>query len=118
MILSTRLKNIVKKAAAGAGLPEPSFALKDISINGEKRGCSGFVTNPANGTCVYVITEKPCVGNLGYMYRYADGTADFRGYLNHWAGTPEELADGIAGMLGKSPAEDGETKFGRLRDVI
>lgn len=44
-ILMTKVKNAVKKALGN----DIRFKLRNIDINGCKRGCSGFITNPANG---------------------------------------------------------------------
>lgn len=42
MLLAIKLKNQILKQAAGADLPLV-FSLRNISVNGAKRGCSGFV---------------------------------------------------------------------------
>jgi hypothetical protein len=102
MILSTKLKNAVNKKANGMDL---TFTLKNISINGNKRGCSGFIRNKANNSVIYVTTEEPCLSNLHYMYRYADHERDFKGYHNRWANTLEELAIAICNCLQHTPQE-------------
>lgn len=102
LILSTKLKNSINKYANGMDL---QFTLKNISINGSKRGCSGFVRNNANGSIVYVNTEEPCLSSLHYMYRYADHEKDWTGYHNRWANTLDELARAICTCLHKTPQE-------------
>jgi hypothetical protein len=102
LILSTKLKNAINAHANGMDL---QFALKNISINGSKRGCSGFIRNNVNGSVVYVNTEEPCYSNLHYMYRYADNEKDYKGYHNRWANTLDELASAICTCLHKTPQE-------------
>ena len=96
MILSTKLKNAINAKSNGMNL---QFTLKNININGQKRGCSGFIRNTENGAVVYVNTEDSCLSNLHYMYRYADSERDFTGYSNRWADSLEELATGICRCL-------------------
>lgn len=102
LILSTKLKNAISKYAEGMDL---QFTLKNITINGSKRGCSGFIRNKANNSVIYVTTEEPCLSNLHYMYRYADNERDFKGYHNRWANTVEELASSICRCLHQTPQE-------------
>ena len=59
IILATKLKNACKKANEKYNY-DLQFDIKNIIVNGNKRGCSGFVTNKENGSCVYVDTEKTC----------------------------------------------------------
>lgn len=106
IILSTKLKNAINKH-----MPNMEYMLKTISINGNKRGCSGFIRNPQNNAIVYVNTEEPVLSSLHYMYRYADNIKDYTGYHNRWANTLDELAKGIADLL-KTPVS--ETKDCKL----
>ena len=108
LILSTKLKNAINKHANGMDL---AFTLKNISINGSKRGCSGFIRNNANGSVVYVNTEEPCLSTLHYMYRYADNEKDYKGYHNRWANTLDELASAICTYLHKTPQEANERRI-------
>ena len=107
LILSTKLKNAINQHAEGMDLV---FTLKNININGSKRGCSGFVRNNANGPVVYVCTEEPCLSNLYYMYRYADHEKDYTGYHNRWANSLEELASAICRCLHSTPQEAREVR--------
>ena len=61
LILTTKLKNALNKQ--GGEMPL-QFTLKNITINGEKRGCSGFVRNLANNTVVYINTERVCAKEM------------------------------------------------------
>lgn len=102
MILSTKLKNAINKKSEGKNL---KFSLKNIEINGCKKGCSGFIRNMENNSIVYVNTEDPCLSNLHFMYRYADDEKDYKGYHNRYADTLEQLVDGILKCLEKTPTE-------------
>lgn len=109
LILSTKLKNAINKHANGMDL---IFTLKNISINGSKRGCSGFIRNNANGSVMYVTTERSCATFLKpYMYRYADNEKDYTGYHNRWAKTLDELASAICTCLHKTPQEQNERRI-------
>ena len=107
-ILSTKLRNAINACANGMDL---TFSLKNISINGSKRGCSGFIRNNANGSVIYVTTEKPCISNLHFLYRYADNEKDYRGYHNRWASTIEDLVSAICTCLHKTPQEANDKKL-------
>lgn len=87
LILSTKLKNRFT--------PAHSVALKNIRVNADKRGCSGFIS--LEGVHVYVNTE-PC-GQLGYMYRTAQHLKDYTGGPNRWARTLDDLVKGINEQL-------------------
>lgn len=87
LILSTKLKNRFT--------PAHSVALKNIRVNADKRGCSGFIS--LDGVHVYVNTE-PC-GQLGYMYRTAQHLKDYTGGPNRWARTLDDLVKGINEQL-------------------
>jgi len=89
LILSTKLKNQFSTSH--------NVALKNISVNGHKRGCSGFIS--LNDSIVYVNTE-PC-GSLGYMYRTAKNLKDYTGGVNQWARDLESLVSGINALLKK-----------------
>ena len=87
LILSTKLKNRFSPAHA--------VALKNIRVNDDKRGCSGFIS--LQGVHVYVNTE-PC-GSLGYMYRTAQHLKDYTGGANRWARDLDSLVKGINELL-------------------
>ena len=108
LILSTKLKNAINAHSNGMDL---TFTLKNISINGEKRGCSGFIRNNANGSVVYVNTETTPRADLRYMYRYANHEQDYNGYHNRWAKTIDELASAICTCLHKTPQEANERRI-------
>lgn len=99
-ILMTKVKNAIKKSFG----TDVEFKLSNININGDKRGCSGFITNPANGVTVYVDTEecKP----YGIMYRYAKDNKDYTGCRNRWSHDFGEYIGEICKLL-KNEAEFG-----------
>lgn len=100
MILSTKLKNEIKKIQSN-GL---EFYLKNIKINGETRGCSGFVKNTETGFVVYVNTEKSCYQPLEKLnlYRIAKDLKDYGGAhsRNKWSGD-SSIAQDIVNLLKK-----------------
>lgn len=69
-ILAIPARNAIKKANPAAKL---EFGLRNIVINGQKRGCSGYIHDPATGNTVYINTESSCVG-LGHLVRSAPST--------------------------------------------
>lgn len=103
LVLSTKLKNAIKRANPN-GVYE--FHLKTITVNGVKRGCSGFIVNKANNSIVYTTTE-PVMTNLTYMYRFADSLSDFYGYRNRWCKTRtvDCLAAEIITLLQTTPQQ-------------
>ena len=86
-ILATKLKNRFTAAHA--------VALKNIRVNAETRGCSGFIS--LDGVHVYVNTE-PC-GTLGLMYRTAAHLKDYTGGPNRWAKDLDSLVKGVNELL-------------------
>lgn len=108
LILSTKLRNAITSRSNGMDL---TFTLRNISINGRKRGCSGFIRNNENGSVVYVTTEEPCATWLHYMYRYADNEKDYHGYHNRWANTLDELVSGVFYCLKSTPQEQNDRRI-------
>lgn len=107
LILAVKMKNALKKANKTYEYPL-KFEIKNILVNGQKRGCSGFVTNLNNGSCVYINTEPVIEGRLGILYRYAKDDKDYKGYTNRWTGrvyTVDSLANNILKLLDKTPEE-------------
>ena len=98
MLLMTRVKNQVSKIAKG----NYEYHLRNISVNGSKRGCYGFIVNKDNGVVVYINTEKSCYVPLSTknLVRYARDIKDFGGShsLNEWA-TDEDVFSYIVQML-------------------
>jgi hypothetical protein len=91
LILSTKLKNRFSSAH--------QVHLKNIRVNDDKRGCSGFIQK---GDAIVYVNTEPC-GSLGYMYRTAAHLKDYTGGVNHWARDLDSLVAGINQLL-KVPA--------------
>lgn len=94
MLLATKLKNAIQKKG------DYTVELNNISINGRRIGCSGFITNPTNGKIVYVSTEKPAFAALDdySLIRYAKSTSDYVGGINHFV-QDDRLCSKIIEML-------------------
>ena len=68
--------------------------LKNISVNGQVRGCSGFITNIETEKVCYITTEPFFDGgngsglyndpNKAVMMRPAKNSCDYTGGQNHW----------------------------------
>ena len=59
-LLAVKLRNQLRKID-----PALEVELKNININGAKRGCSGYITDPRTGRVIYVDTEallQPILG--------------------------------------------------------
>lgn len=100
------MKNVILKRKVFTAVQKMCSAtlenhLCNIQVNGQKRGCSGFIVNKATGNCIYLATEssvyQPLAGK--YMYRYAKNTKDFTGEENQWADCFETLVEKVAKYL-------------------
>lgn len=68
--------------------------IKNIEVNGQKRGCSGFITNLVTGKVCYIDTEPFFDYGKGsglynnpskaVMMRTAKDTKDYHGGMNVW----------------------------------
>ena len=94
-LMSVKLKNRFVKAN-----PTLEVHLRNIRINGDPRGCSGFIVNPANGKIAYVNTEGSVYGPLQgkIMYRTAEHLKDYTGGMNRWS-TPDEIVTDVWDLL-------------------
>ena len=104
LILKTKLKSMLLKEAASHNT-ELEFHIKNISVNGVKRGCSGHIINKANGSCVYVDTEESVYGPLQgkAMYRLAKDVKDYSSIglengFNRWCEL-ENVASAVIRLL-------------------
>lgn len=100
VLLSAKLRNMIINRNKWNEQLNLEFYLKNIIVNGVKRGCSGFVVNTDNNLCVYVNTEKSVYGPLHnkVLYRYADNIKDYTGYRNHYC-EEDKIAECILGLL-------------------
>jgi hypothetical protein len=87
LILSTKLKNRFTSVH--------QVHLKNIRVNDDKRGCSGFIRK---GDAIVYVNTEPC-GSLGYMYRTAAHLKDYTGGVNRWAKDLDSLVQGINQLL-------------------
>lgn len=111
MLLKAKLTKQLKVEAAIQGIVVEIY-LKDISINGSKRGCSGHVVNTATGSCVYLDTEDSILSSLAgrSMYRLAKNTKDWssnslKNGNNRWT-EDENLAHSVISLLKKEKGEE------------
>ena len=103
-LLKTKLQNMLREEAKKHNV-ELEFHLKNIDINGVKKGCSGHVVNTVTGNCVYLTTEEACLETLKgrAMYRLAKNIKDYssnglKNGGNRWVRT-EELAVAVVHLL-------------------
>lgn len=87
LILATKLKNRFSSAH--------TCTLRNIRVNDDKRGCSGFIQ--LGDAIVYVNTER--CGSLGYLYRTAQHLKDYTGGVNRFAKDLDSLVKGIGELL-------------------
>ena len=95
LLLATKLKNLINNA-----YPDNNyiFELKNIKLNGQSRGCSGFIKNPETGSVIFLTTEKTgCSWLKDYMYRYESQKHGLG--RNRWTSSQEELIRGIHHLL-------------------
>ena len=82
LLLARKLQNQVSRIC-----PDFEFKLKNIIVNGQKRGCSGFIRNPKNGLIFYVDTETVSYGGFfqdKILLRYASSMSNYCGERNQW----------------------------------
>lgn len=85
ILLAIKLKNMLPK--------EYTCKLKNITINGYKRGCSGFIQH--GGATVYVNTQGL---NGLYLVRTAEDDKDYRGGRNFFV-ERDDLLETVANLL-------------------
>lgn len=96
MLLATKLKNQI--LAIDSVL---SVKLRNVTVNGVKFGCSGFITDFRTGRTVYVNTDHNHHINTDAYYRTAKDTSDYHGGMNHFA-SYEDLAQAAVDLLTKN----------------
>lgn len=80
------------------------ITLRNININGVKKGCSGHITYLPTGRCVYINTEPLTTDLSKVMYRLAKNESDFSSNSpDFWAinlcTTAEKLPEAVARTL-------------------
>src|SRR5699024_10947214 len=90
----TKLKNALKKIDQNL-----VFDLRNIRINGQLQGCSGFVTDPSTDKIVYVSTDCNHGTSLDEaLIRNAADTKDYTGGRNRFFSNAE-LPGAIVDLL-------------------
>ena len=89
-LMAVKLKNRFNNA-----FPKLETHLKNIRVNGDPRGCSGFIVNTANGKIAYVNTEESVYGPLQgkILYRTAESLKDYTGGMNRWSTDADIVSD-------------------------
>jgi hypothetical protein len=114
VLLSTAVKNAVKKSFKG-NPDNLEFSLDNIIINGDKRGCSGFITNRDNGVTVFLDTEK-CVCGGSMFCRYALNDKDYTGCRNRNIYTKDELIEEVCKCL--ADAKDYQLELSLYKKIV
>jgi hypothetical protein len=96
----TKVKNAINKTKPNFFV----FNLNNIRINGQLRGCSGFITNPENDAIVYINTEKSVMDGNSMLFRYARHEKDYQGLTNRWATTNDFIPSVIAALQKGTPS--------------
>jgi hypothetical protein len=86
LILAVKLKNKFSSVY--------TVELKNIIINGNKVGCSGFISY--NNNIVYINTETL---SCGLLYRTAKHNKDYTGGVNHYAKNIDDLVINVTKLL-------------------
>lgn len=108
VILAPKVRNALKKMF---DKDELDIKIKNIDVNGSKRGCSGFVKNNTNGVIVYLNTEDTLSGRHLFC-RYAGNMKDFRGIgANMIAKDFNEFIEKVADSL------DNEKEYKRVCEL-
>ncbi len=107
MLLATRFKNAILKET---GLDDFEFRLKNILVNGQRRGCSGFIYNRSLDIYVYVNTETSVYDKMT-ICRYAKDFKDYSGDVNHNCYSEEQLIKETAKLLTSVPNYTAEKFF-------
>lgn len=97
LFLKAKTKNRIQKYG------DFEYHLRNFSINGNKRGCYGFVVNPTNGKIVYLNTEESCYAPFHnqVIWRSAAHLEDYRGGRNRWSDV-KTFAHDIANYLNEN----------------
>lgn len=89
---ATKLRNALLKARPGL-----DTALKNVRVNGQLRGCNGFVRDPKTGNIVYVSAEEN-FGSSNVYARTASSMRDYTGGRNNMT-SYDELVSTVLSLL-------------------
>lgn len=94
-LLSTKLRNQILAI-------DPTLAvnLRNVSVNGVKFGCTGFIHDMRTGRTVYVCTDHNHRTNTKALYRTARDSKDYTGGPNNFAAY-DDLAAAAVNLLTK-----------------
>lgn len=92
-LLATKLRNQILAID-----PNIVVNLRNVSVNGVKFGCSGFITDPRTGKHVYVNTDHNHRTNTRALFRTAKDTKDYTGGHNNFA-TYDLLAESAVHLV-------------------
>ena len=103
-LLMTKAKNAIRRYADVHGVDISFTNWRNDNVNGQKVGCSGFVTNNETNKVVYVNTsDARFIANMTFMFREARSATDYGGHhsRNQWSRerSAESLADGVVAEL-------------------
>jgi hypothetical protein len=105
ILLSTKLKNEIIEESEKKPSCTVEVFLKNIRVNGDTRGCSGFARCVETGGVVYMDTEHSVYGPISdkSLYRYAASTKDYSSNSlingqNRFC-LDNELAENVVNML-------------------
>lgn len=101
MLLKTKFVNQLTRLIDKNDL---RITVKNILINGSRRGCSGHITYLPTGRCVYIDTESALTMPGKLLYRYAMDEKDFssnrpgHSFPNLYT-SEDNLAESVARLL-------------------
>ena len=84
-----------------AANPALDVQLKNVAVNGEKMGCSGFVTDPGTGRIIYISTDHNHGTSRQALFRAARHDRDYHGGHNHFT-KHADLAQDVVELLKSS----------------
>lgn len=96
ILLAVKLRNQIKALDR-----DLVVELKNVRVNGNALGCSGFVTNPNTGAVTYICTDNNHGTNAQPMFRTAKDTKDYAGGRNHFAAY-DDLAAEVVEMANRA----------------
>jgi hypothetical protein len=92
-LLATKLKNQILAIDSMV-----LVTLRNVSVNGVKFGCSGFLYDPRTDRTVYVDTDHNHHTNTRALYRTARDSKDYTGGPNNFA-SYEDVAQAAVNLL-------------------
>lgn len=90
-LLANKLHNRIK---ALDGTVE--ISLRNVRVNGESLGCSGFIVDPKTNAHVYIDTDNNHGTNTKALYRRAKHAKDYTGGMNHFTSYDQVAEDALA----------------------